>query len=253
MMEYAESALRSGLQEIGISDHCPMPNGFDAEWRMDESELDNYLEELTRVQAAMLPRGLTVRCALEADFHPGTEDYIRQLLAYHDWDYVIGSVHFIDTWGFDNPEDQAGWQRWSLAEAWCAYFQTVADSAASGLFDIIGHPDLLKKYGHRQPDDAAVLQAQQAMLTAVKAADVALEISSAGLRKPVAEIYPQASVVAQAATLGIPFAYGSDAHAPNDVAHGMQACLRCLDDCGVSQVAQFTQRQRQMQGICRVG
>jgi len=253
MMDYAEVALRRGLHEIGISDHSPMPHGFDAEWRMDERELDDYLNELYRVQTAMKPRGLVVRCGLEADFHPTGVAYIQSLLDYHEWDYVIGSVHFIDSWGFDNPDDQAGWQQWHEHEAWCAYFDTVAASARSGLFDIIGHPDLLKKYGHKQPDHATVDAAQTRMLAAVKAADITLEISAAGLRKPIGEIYPRNAMVAQAAKLKIPFAYGSDAHAPQDVAHAMDQCLRALKTHGITHTAQFSQRQRKMQEIVDVG
>lgn len=249
IIDYAEAALHHGLHEIGISDHSPMPHGFDAEWRMDRCELDNYLEEVYQVQAIMRPRGLTVRCGLEADYHPSAVDYIQSLLAYHDWDYVIGSVHFIDNWGFDNPDEQDGWGRWDLTEAWCAYFDAVAESASVGLFDIIGHPDLLKKYGHCQPDDSAVHAAEDRMLQAVKSADITLEISAAGLRKPVAEIYPRSLMVGKAAKLKIPFAYGSDAHAPQDVSHAMQDCLQCLNQHGIQHIAYFTQRNRSMKEI----
>ncbi len=251
-MDYAEVALRCGLHEIGISDHSPMPHGFDAEWRMDESELDSYLDEVHHVQTAMRPRGLIVRCGLEADFHPTGVAYIQDLLTYHAWDYVIGSVHFIDQWGFDNPDDQAGWEQWNLAEAWCAYFDTVGASANSGLFDIIGHPDLLKKYGHKQPDDATVDAAEQRMLTAVQSAGIALEISAAGLRKPIGEIYPRNAMIAHAAKLKIPFAYGSDAHAPQDVGHAMNQCLHTLKKHGITHTTQFIQRKRKMQEITDV-
>ncbi|MDQ6976454.1 MAG: histidinol-phosphatase HisJ family protein [Mariprofundaceae bacterium] len=252
IMEYAEAALRCGLHEIGISDHCPMPHGFDAEWRMEADELDGYLEEVQRVQAAMQPQGLIVRCGLEADFHPSATDYIQSLLTYHNWDYVIGSVHFIDDWGFDNPDEQTAWERWGINEAWCAYFDAVAASANAGLFDIIGHPDLLKKYGHKQPNHAMVHVAENRMLAAVKLANIALEISAAGLRKPIAEIYPRSSMVVKAAKLGIPFAYGSDAHAPQDVGHAMQECLQCLQQHNITHVAQFSGRKRCMQEITHV-
>jgi histidinol-phosphatase (PHP family) len=253
ILDYAEAALQHGLTEIGMSDHSPLPDGFDASWRMKHSELDHYLNELSHVQTMMKRQGLTVRYGLEIDFYPDNESYIQELLDYYPWDYVIGSIHFLGDWGFDNPEDQSGWQHWGLAQAWCAYFDAVAASAASGLFDIIGHPDLLKKYNHCQPNDETVHAAENRMLQAVKNAGVALEISSAGLRKPVAEIYPRHTMVAKAAHLDIPFAYGSDAHKPHQVGAAMQACLQCLQQYGIEHIASFDKRQRTLQAITHVG
>ena len=97
-----------------------------------------------------------------------------------------------------------------------------------------------------------VHDAEEAMLAAVKQADVALEISSAGLRKPVAEVYPHARIVARAAELGIPISFGSDAHAPGEVGHAMDACLSILEMCGVTEIATFLERVRQMQPIRRL-
>ncbi|MDQ6965330.1 MAG: histidinol phosphatase, partial [Mariprofundaceae bacterium] len=152
----------------------------------------------------------------------------------------------------DNPARLAHWDKVGVEEVYCAYFDLVAKSAASGMFDIIGHPDLIKKFGHRAPADSEpVRQAEEAMLQAVQKADVALEISSAGLRKPVGEIYPHPRIVARAAGLGIPFAYGSDAHGPDAVAHGMDECLDLLESCGVKEICSFKARKRTMLPIRR--
>jgi len=249
--DYAEAALSAGLTEIGMSDHSPMPGGFDAAWRMRADELADYIAEAQTVRNALAER-LTLRIGLEADFHPGSEDYVARMIDEHDWDYVIGSVHFIGDWGFDNPDQLDEWSRRDIEEAYCAYFELVAASAASGLFDIIGHPDLIKKFGHRPPADSRrVRQAEERMLAAVKAADVALEISSAGLRKPVGEIYPSADLIRRAAALGIPFAYGSDAHAPGEVGHAMDACLRMLHAAGITEIATFQARVRTMRRFVR--
>jgi len=246
VVEYAQAAVDAGLKEIGISDHSPMPNGFDAAWRMDESELDSFLEELEAAQAMFQGR-LRIKAALEVDYYEGAEDYIAYLADYYDWDYLMGSVHFIGDWGFDNPDEVSRFETCDIEQAYCDYFQLVARSAACGLFDIIGHPDLIKKFGYRAPQGSiAVKQAEHNMLAAVKKADVALEISSAGLRKPVGEIYPHDRIVRQAAALDIPFAYGSDAHAPAEVGHAMFACLSLLQQCGVCEVASFSRRKRTM-------
>ncbi len=247
--DYAEAALRAGLDEIGMSDHSPMPNGFDAAWRMRHDELTDYLQEARQVRTELGDR-LRLRIGLEADFHPGSEDYVAELIASHDWDFIIGSVHFIGDWGFDNPDHLDAWADRDIERAYCDYFELVAASATCGLFDIIGHPDLIKKFGHRPPSGSRLVRmAEEHMLQAVKRADVVLEISSAGLRKPVREIYPQQRIIQRAAELGIPFTYGSDAHAPEDVGHGMDLCLKALLDAGITEVATFEKRRRSMRSF----
>ncbi|HKI62476.1 MAG TPA: histidinol-phosphatase HisJ family protein [Mariprofundaceae bacterium] len=247
--DYAQAAVQLGLKEIGMSDHSPMPGGFDKDWRMAGNELPGYLEEV-RAAREQFAGKLTIRLGLEADFHPGSETYVQDMINASDWDYVIGSVHYIGDWGFDNPDTIAIWDSWNIEDAYCAYFDLVARSAASGMFDIIGHPDLIKKFGHRPPEGSArVEQAELTMLKAVKASGAALEISSAGLRKPVAEVYPHGRIVARAAEMNIPFAFGSDAHAPGEVGHGMDTCLAMLRACGVIEIASFEKRQRKMMPI----
>lgn len=244
VMDYCQAALDAGLSEIGMSDHSPMPNGFDAAWRMAYLELPDYLAEVEQARDVLADR-LAVRIGIEADFHPGTEEAVQSMIDSYPWDYVIGSVHYIGDWAFDNPDELFRWDSMDVEQAYCDYFELVANSAATGMFDIIGHPDLIKKFGQRPPAGSQrVKAAELAMLEAVRDADVALEISSAGLRKPVGEIYPAASIVQQGAAMGIPFAFGSDAHAPQEVGHGIDECLRSLLQAGVTQLASFHQRER---------
>lgn len=249
--DYADAAIAVGLKEIGMSDHSPMPGGFDKAWRMERSELKNYISEVEQARDEYSDR-LSFKIGLEADFHPGTEQYVEEMIASYAWDYVIGSVHFISDWGFDNPDELQIWDTWKIEEAYCAYFDLVRASAETGLFDIIGHPDLIKKFGHRAAAGSeSVQRAEEAMLQAVKKSGAALEISSAGLRKPIGEIYPHRRIIERAAELEIPFAYGSDAHAPNEVGHGMDDCLELLASAGITQIAGFAGRQRKMMAISR--
>jgi len=250
--EYAEAALLVGLKEIGMSDHSPMPDQFD-EWRMDESELGSYIDEVNEAKHCFADQ-LDIKLGLEADYFPGTESYVKEMLQAHPWDYVIGSVHYLGTlakkWGFDNPDDMSEWEVRDIEDAYCDYFELVSVSAKSGLFDIIGHPDLIKKFGHRPAlDSKRVAAAEESMLQTVKEMDVALEVSSAGLRKPVSEVYPHARIIARAAELHIPISFGSDAHAPGEVGHAMEDCLTMLEMCGVKEVASFSARKRVMQPI----
>jgi histidinol-phosphatase (PHP family) len=250
--EYADEAIKKGLKEIGMSDHSPMPNGFDAAWRMDMLELPDYLQEVEQVRDALAGK-LAVKVGLEADFHPGTEAAVQSMIDGYAWDYVMGSVHYIGDWAFDNPDEEYRWQDINAEDAYCDYFELVARSAETGMFDVIGHPDLIKKFGQRAPDQSQRVDiAETRMLEAVKAADMALEISSAGLRKPVGEIYPHPRIVEKAAAMGIVFAFGSDAHAPNEVGHGMDDCLALLQCYGIKEIASFYQRERTMLAIQRV-
>ncbi|HKJ84312.1 MAG TPA: histidinol-phosphatase HisJ [Mariprofundaceae bacterium] len=242
--EYAEAAVLAGLTEIGMSDHSPMPGAMHDGWRMDREELSDYLKEVERVRDTFSDR-LTVRIGLEADFRPGSESYIEALIDAYEWDYVIGSVHYINDWGFDNPDDMSRWEQCDIEATYCDYFDLVGRSAATGMFDIIGHPDLIKKFGHRPPAGSESVQtAMEAMLQQVKRAGCALEISSAGLRKPVGEAYPHGRMLVRAGELGIPFAFGSDAHSPGEVGHAMDACLTMLEFCGIHEVSGFSGRQR---------
>lgn len=242
--EYADAALAIGLREIGISDHSPMPGDYDRAWRMDRSELAGYIEEVEAVRERFAGR-LAVKLGLEADFHPGTESYVREMIDGHAWDYVIGSVHYIGDWGFDNPDDMSRWQSCDVEDAYCSYFELVAASAEADMFDIIGHPDLIKKFGHRPPAGSRrVAAAEKRMLEAIRASGAAMEISSAGLRKPVAEVYPHGRLIAAAAAMGIPFSFGSDAHAPGEVGHAMEQCLAMLKACGVNEVVSFSGRRQ---------
>jgi len=244
--DYAEAALAAGLKEIGMSDHAPMSDAFMDNWRMGRDELADYVHEVEQVRDRFAGK-LTVRIGLEVDFRPGSEADAAEMINSGLWDYVIGSVHYIGDWDFDNPEKAGRWEHAGIEEVYCAYFRLVAQSAATGLFDIIGHPDLVKKFGHRPPADSqCVTAAGEAMLQAVKKAGCALEISSAGLRKPVREIYPAEPIVARAAELGIPFAFGSDAHSPEAVGHAMDACLALLESRGIHEICTFEQRRRCM-------
>ena len=244
--EYADVAMQKGLKEIGMSDHSPMPNGFDAAWRMSQEELPSYLQEVEQVRDELQGQ-LIVRVGLEADFYPSTEVAVQSMIDSYAWDYVMGSVHYIGDWAFDNPDEEYRWKAMDVEDAYCDYFELVTQSAETKMFDVIGHPDLIKKFGQRAPANSSrVDKAETRMLEAVKGADMALEISSAGLRKPVGEIYPHARIVEKAAKMGIVFTFGSDAHVPHEVGQGMDACLDVLQQHGVREVVSFCQRQRTM-------
>jgi len=239
---YAEQALARGLSEIGFSEHAPMAGGFDAAWRMRPEEVHAYAEEV-RALAAQYAGRLTIRLGIECDWRPEERAHLAELLQSEPWDYAIGSVHFLGDWGFDNPEEIDGWNQRDVEEVFLAYYARLKEAAESGLFDLLAHPDLVKKFGHRA-DTPRVRKAILDALDAIAKHDLALEVSSAGLRKPVGEVYPSSFIVAEAARRGIAFCYGSDAHAPSEVGHGMDACLSLLAEHGITTIASFEKRRR---------
>ncbi len=243
--DYARAALAAGLKEIGISDHSPMPPQFDDNWRMRQHELDDYVAEVLAARDRFADR-LTIRLGLEVDWRPGCEPFVEELAARYPWDYLIGSVHYLGDWAFDDPDARSRWDEVGIGTTFCEYFAQVAASARSGLFDIIGHPDLAKKFGHQPEAEqcAAVQAAESAMLDAVAEAGIALEISSAGLRKPCAEIYPAPRIIAGAAKRGIPFSYGSDAHEPASVGHAWRQCTALLRQHDIHTISRFSARRR---------
>ena len=224
--EYAESALDAGLAGLCFTDHIPMPRWYDAPWRMRLEQLPEYIETVQAVQQEFAGR-LDVRLGLEADFHPGTERFVEQVLGLHDWDYVIGSIHYLGAWGFDNPEYADEYERRDLGQLYRDYYALAAAAAQSGLFDSIGHLDLPKKFGHRDPTEAAL-----PALDAIAAAGLALDFNTAGWRKPVAEAYPAPEIVRAAAARGIPFVLGSDAHKPEEVGYRFADAVRQIGEVG---------------------
>ena len=240
--ELAAQALRVGLTEIGFSEHSPMPRDDFDDWRMKAGDLDTYVARVE--QARRDHPNLVIKLALEVDYLPGYEDWIRDLAARHPWDYLIGSVHYIsESWAIDNPAQLAQWKNREPLEVWTAYFERLTLAAESGLFDIIGHVDLCKKFAIYPRQDCTPLFTR--FLQAVKRRGVAIELNTAGLRKECREIYPSPRLVHLAAQGGVPITFGSDAHAPNEVGLNFAEAVQLARSAGYTHCCRFTKRQRE--------
>ena len=239
-VDYARQALAAGLTEIGFSDHSPMPRDDFDNWRMFDRQLDEYVAKV-RLAQKECPE-LTIRLALEVDYLPGHEDWIRKLAARHPWDYFIGSVHYVsDTWDIDNPAKLSEWKRRDPFEVWHIYFDRLALAASSGLFEIIGHADLPKKFGIRPVQDCTPLY--EKFLDAVVQADCAIELNTAGLRKECQEIYPSRELLELAFNRHVPITFGSDAHAPVEVGLNLSDAVALARSVGYTETLRFKQRQ----------
>ena len=237
--DYARQAVATGLPEIGFSDHSPMPQYFD-DWRMLESDLPHYFTAIEEARLAFPT--LPIRLGLEVDFLSGGEAWIDALTAKAPWDYLIGSVHYLGDWNFDNPATVARFSHYGIEEAWDRYWHLFIEAARSRRFDIMAHPDLIKKFKHHPPGD--LHRYYEPAVQACLDANVAIEINTAGLFKPVAEMYPAPAFLTLAASAGIPLTINSDAHAPEEVGRAFPAALALAQACGFTSLARFQNRQR---------
>ncbi len=239
-VDYARRALEIGLTEIGFSDHSPMRQDDFDNWRMRFSQLDDYVESVRRSQKDF-PQ-LAIRLALEVDYLPGHEEWIRELAAWHPWDYFIGSVHYIsETWAIDDPQKISEWKHRDPFEVWSIYFERLAKAAETGLFEIIGHADLPKKFGHKPNRDCTPLYDR--FLSAARQYNCAIELNTAGLRKNCREIYPSHEILRLAFQKGVPITFGSDAHAPGEVGMNFPEAVQLANAAGYRHCRHFIQRK----------
>lgn len=240
--DYAAVAVERRLDEIGFSDHNPFAEQFD-DWRMAISDLPRYLDEVEAARESFASR-LKIRLGLECDFLEGRESWIDELAGKANWDYLIGSVHYInDEWAIDDPDPK--WDdRWQghIEEIWDIYWEKYRRCAASGLFDFLAHPDLVKKFGHRPQGD--LRRYYEPTVEVIRAAGVAVEISTAGLRKPCAELYPADGFLDLAAQAGVPIVISSDAHRPEEVGVDFDSAVAAAQRAGFSETSRFENRQR---------
>jgi histidinol-phosphatase (PHP family) len=241
-VEYARHALEIGLKEIGFTDHSPMERDDFDDWRMLDRQLDEYVAKVRLAQQTF--PALTIRLGLEVDYLPGQEGWIRQLAARHPWDYFIGSVHYVsDSWDIDNPAKLPEWRKRDAFEVWSAYFKRLAQAAKSGLFQIIGHADLPKKFGIRPAQDCRPLY--EDFIRAVSEAGCAIELNTAGLRKDCREIYPCPELLQLARRHDVPITFGSDAHAPAEVGMNFTEAVALARSVGYTQTRRFISRQHE--------
>jgi histidinol-phosphatase (PHP family) len=239
--DYARRAVEIGLTEIGFSDHSPMRRDDFDDWRMRNGQLDEYVEKVRQAQRDF-PQ-LTIRLALEVDYLPGQEDWIRDLAARHPWDYLIGSVHYVsESWAVDNPYKLSEWKNRDTFEVWSTYFERLTMAAETGFFEIIGHADLPKKFGHRPTRDCTPLY--EKFLAAAKKHNCAIELNTAGLRKDCREIYPSREILQLAFQKGVPITFGSDAHAPGEVGMNFGDAIQLARETGYKEFCQFVGRDR---------
>jgi len=237
--EYAAKAIQLGLSEIGISDHSPMREHFD-DWRMEWEEFPRYLEmvEEARSEYSFLP----IRLGLEVDYLEGGEKWIEELAKQADFDYLIGSVHYIAPgWDVDNPKHISRFTEGSVEDIWTLYWDIYEKMIRSQLFDFVGHPDLPKKFGHRPAGD--LRRFYEPVIQTLLDYKTPFEINTAGLRKDVREMYPAKQFLELAHSAGVPLLINSDAHAPGEVGADFDKAIALAKEVGYVETMRFKKRE----------
>jgi histidinol-phosphatase (PHP family) len=245
---YREVATERGIAELGVAEHIYRFSAALEIWqhpfwrRYAHDDLDDY--------CGFVREETDLKLGIEMDFIPGAEDRIATVLDGREWDYVVGSIHFLR----DHSLDTEDYSIWGSGESpdriWRRYFETVAESALSGLYDIVGHPDLVKVRGSAAPrPDRDLRFFYEPAVEAFAEAGVTVELSTAGWRKPVGEQYPATPFLEMLVDAGCPLALSSDAHTPAQLGYEYERAVELLESLGVREIAVFEGRCRRMEPI----
>jgi histidinol-phosphatase (PHP family) len=244
---YLEAASEAGVGELGVSEHVHRFTEALQVWThpyWEEFAVDDLGAYCDFV------RDTPLRLGIEMDFIPGREDRIANLLDAHDFDYVVGSVHYLR----DKAVDHDVWDVWEAIpdpdRVWKLYFDAVAASVRSGLYDIVAHPDLVKVWGAERPQPTRDPRFYyEPAVEAIADTGIAVEVSTAGWRKPVSELYPADGFAEMCVDAGAAFALSSDAHVPEHVGYAYDRAVETVRRWGVSELAVFEGRERRLEPL----
>jgi len=245
---YRTAADERGIAELGVSEHIYRFRQALDVWRHPfwlqyaHDDLDSY--------CAFVRERTDLRLGIEADFVPSAEDRLANVLEAREFDYVIGAVHFLREGAVD-MDDYSVWDSGRTAdEIWRRYFQTIGEAAQSGLFDVLAHPDLVKMWGGERPSPEGDLRRYYELaMDGIAESGIAVEVSTAGLRKRAGELYPAPAFLAMALEAGAKVALSSDAHRPQDVGADYERALELLDGLGVEELCVFERRERRLEPV----
>ena len=250
LKEYLDVAKSRGITDLGFSEHGYrfkqakqlLFNPWVAERQTED--LEEYIKLIIQAKEQKLP----VKLGIELDYLPGKEKEIEEFLKPYPWDYVIGSVHWLNDWGFDLDQMKDRWSDKKVIDIYTQYFSIVEEMIASKLFDILGHLDVIKVFGHK-PDDSEkekLLMIYDQLVSKLSSSEIAVELSTAGLRKPVNELYPSPDLMKRLVNRRVPLIINSDAHRPADVGADYPQGIKYLKDHGVKSIATFIDRKKAM-------
>lgn len=245
MEQYIEAAISRGIGEIGLTDHLWLywlgEESRVRDWAIPEPMYEEHYRDMVELRERYRGR-IAVRVAVEADYVAGHEDTLLSLLNRYEYDYVLGSVHFMDGWMIDAPENRHLYREKNVTEIYRRYYENIRRAVKLGTFDILAHLDLPKKFGFLPDDDLTDIT--ETVLDEIAAAGVVVEVSTAGLRKPIGEIYPSEVLLRGMAERSIPIVLSSDAHSPDEIGRDYDRSVALVRELGWTKLATFDKRVR---------
>jgi histidinol-phosphatase (PHP family) len=236
--DFVKEAAKKGIDEIGFSEHLldrpARPTDF----------MDMYVQRLKEVKRQS---AVTIRLGAEVDFFPDQVERIRQFLQKYPFDYVIGSVHFLDDWPVDSFKHMELYFKRDILKVYEDYFKMVRTLCRSRLFDILGHADIVKIFGFKPDCDITNILEETA--DAIAENDICVEVNTAGLERRCAEIYPSKNFLELLQRREAPITFGSDAHRPQDVGRSFDKALTLVKEVGYSNLCTFEARKRKSVAI----
>jgi histidinol-phosphatase (PHP family) len=232
--EFVLEAIKQGIDIYGFSDHAPMD--FDKKYRMNFEDMTKYEAEIRELKEEFSDK-IDIRLGYEVDFTPVVDERVLKA----DVDYLIGSVHFLDNWGFDNPEFIKEWKNRNVDDIYKEYFYLIEQMAKSAKFQIVGHLDLIKVFGYKPKKDIKSL-AKDA-ISAIKRANMSVELNVAGWRKPVKELYPSRELLEVCYEKDIPITFGSDAHKLEDIGYKYKEALNLAKEIGYKACVSYINKE----------
>ncbi|MBL0686976.1 MAG: histidinol-phosphatase [Sulfurospirillum sp.] len=236
--EYVEKAIEKNIDFFGFSDHAPM--NYAQDYRMKFEQMNQYEKSILDLRKVYQNR-IHVLLGYEVDFLVG---FMDDRVINANVDYLIGSVHFVNKWGFDNPKYIGEYKNKNIDKIWEDYFEELENLAKSGLFNIVGHIDLIKVFNYLPKKDIKLLALKA--IKEIKKANMAVEINAAGFRKPIKEAYPSKSIMELLSEYDIPITFGSDSHAPHEVGLNKDKIHSLASHYGYSKCANFIKKERFM-------
>ena len=247
---FREAASERGIAELGVSEHIYR---FTDALRIWDHPLwqQNAVDDVD-AYCGFVREETDLKLGIEADFIPGREDRIASFLEARDWDYVVGSIHFVgdgDT-ALDHPDYDIWGAGADPEKVWTTYFTWLGELARTGLYDVLAHPDLVKHWGGRRPfPEGDLRRFYELAMEGIAESGIAIELSTAGLRKPVGELYPSRPFLEMCLEAGNPVALSSDAHLPEHLGYGYDQALEYLEQVGVTELAVFDRRERRLEPL----
>jgi histidinol-phosphatase (PHP family) len=237
--QYLDQAIQAGITEICFTDHIPLPADFDQAHRMTLQQMDQYLAGIERARAAF--PDLTILTGIEADYYRGFENYLEKFLSQYDFDLVIMSVHFLKHWAAGNWVFNYHFPEKTIASVYNEYLTEIRKGIKTGLFDIIGHVDIVKKHGHSLLQIVPEQVAET--LRTLRKYKMAVEINTSGLSKDAQECYPGYDWLPEIMRFALPITIGSDAHAPEQVGRGFNEIYTEIKKHNLNSIAVYRRRK----------